>query len=49
MNKEAHNFLRDMLPSAINNYQIHFWAINAVLMRFEAKKKYKFNFKMGVP
>ena len=22
----------------INNYQIHFWAINAVLMRFEEKK-----------
>ena len=36
------------IANYINNYQIYFGAINAVLMRFEGKI-YKFIFKMGVP
>ena len=31
------------------NYQIHFWAINAVLMRFEEKKTINLVSKWGCP
>ena len=33
-----HLFTRFASKKYINNYQIHFWAINAVLMTFKAKK-----------
>ena len=33
----------------INNYQIHFGAINAVLMRFEEKKSINLISKWGYP
>ena len=33
----------------INNHQKHFWAINAVLMTFEAKKSVNLISKSGCP
>ena len=33
----------------MNNYQIHFWAINAVLMTFEPKKSVNLISKLGCP
>ena len=33
----------------INNYKIYFWAINAVLMAFEAKKSVNLISKLGCP
>ena len=42
---------RCALKPHMNNFQIHFRAINAVLMTFEAKKAVKFNVisKSGCP
>ena len=42
-------FTRYASKRYINTNQIHFWAINAVLMRFEAKKSINLISKMGVP
>ena len=33
----------------INNHQIHFWAVNAVLMRFEANKSINLISNWGCP
>ena len=40
---------RCALKQCINTYQIHFGAINAVLMTFEAKKSVNFISKSGCP
>ena len=40
---------RCIFKQYINTYQIHFKAINAVLMTFEAEKSVKFYFKIEVP
>ena len=47
MNK--HTFFYEICFQAIYNYQIHFWAINAVLMRSEAKKSINLISKWGCP
>ena len=40
-------FTRYASKGYINNYQIHVWAINTVLMRFEAKKSINLISKWG--
>ena len=42
---------KKLIPASIHpcNYQIHFWAINAVLVRFEEKKSINLISKWGVP
>ena len=45
----AHFFTRHVSKRYINNYQKHCWAINAVLMRPEAKKSINFISKWGCP
>ena len=40
---------RCALKQYMNNYQIHFWAIKAVLMTFEAKKAVNLISKSGYP
>ena len=48
VNKQARNFFtRCASKQYINNYQIHFWAINAVLMTFGAKKSVNLISKLG--
>ena len=42
-------FARCAFKQYINTYQIHFWAINAVLMAFEAKKSVNVISKSGCP
>ena len=41
--------MRYATKQCINTYQIHSWAINAVLMRCEAKKSINFISKSGCP
>ena len=45
----THFFTRCASKQHINTYQIHFWAINADLMTFEAKKSVNLISKMGCP
>ena len=47
--KHAFFLMRYASKSYINNYQIHFWAINTVLMRFEEKKSINLIPKSGSP
>ena len=42
-------FTRYASKRYINNYQIHFWAINAVLMRFKEKNSINLILKLGCP
>ena len=42
-------FTRCAFKQYINTYQIHFWAINAVLMTSEAKKSVNLISKLGCP
>ena len=42
-------FMKYVFKQCINNYQIHPWTINAVLMTFEAKKSINFMSKSGCP
>ena len=43
----AQIFMRFAFKQCINNYQIHFWTINAVLITFEAKKPINLISKSG--
>ena len=42
-------FMRYYSKQVINNYQIHSWTLNAILVTFEANQIYKFSFKSGCP
>ena len=43
------NFTRCASKQCIDNYQMHFWTINAVLMTFEANKSINLISKSGCP
>ena len=43
------NFMRCASKQCMNNYQIHSWIINAVVMTFEANKSINLISKSGCP
>ena len=43
------NFMRCASKLCINNYQIHSWTINAVLMTFKANKSINLILKLTCP